>query len=213
MSNASKTLNKVKSLLGLEVNLEQMKLENGTVLEAESFEAGESIFIVTEDEKVALPVGEYQLEDGRTLKVEEEGVIAAIGDEEEETEEVEETVEETEEELAEEEAKELEYVSKEEFVEALNEIVSMIEEVKAGSKEEMSQELATEVEETEEVETTEETVESEEAEELKAELSKPAAEPLKHNPEKVADQKEIVRFANKRPQTILDKVFSKLNNN
>ena len=177
-----------------------MKLENGTVLEAETFEAGESIFIVTEDEKVALPVGEYQLEDGRTLKVEEEGVIAAIGDEGEETEEVEETVEETEEDLAEEEAKELEYVSKEEFVEALNEIVSMIEEVKAGSKEEMSQEVATEVEETEE------------AEELKAELSKPAAEPLKHNPEKVADQKEMVRFANKRPQTILDKVFQKLNN-
>ena len=62
MNAATDTLKKVKTLLGLEVSLEQKNLDNGTVIEAEKFEAGESIFIVTEDEKVALPIGEYDLE-------------------------------------------------------------------------------------------------------------------------------------------------------
>jgi len=53
-----------------------MKLENGTLVEAESFEKGKEIFIKTDDEKVAMPVGEYILEDGRLLIVEEEGIIA-----------------------------------------------------------------------------------------------------------------------------------------
>ena len=57
-----------------------MQLENGTTVEAEAFEAGNEIFIVTEDEKVALPVGTYSLEDARELVVDEEGVIASIGE-------------------------------------------------------------------------------------------------------------------------------------
>ena len=197
MSNASETLKKVKSILGLEVKMEQLKLENGTVLEADKFEAGQNIFIVTEDEKVPLPVGEYELEDNRILVVEEEGVIASLTEESEEEEVVEEEAPAEEEELA--------YVSKEEFALAIDEIKAMIEEMKADeSKEEMSEEV---VEETEEVE------ETTEAEELKAELSKPATEPLKHSPEKTAEQKEMVRFAQKRPTSMLDKIFEKLNNN
>ena len=70
---------------------------------------GQSVFIVTEDEKVALPIGEYELEDNKILRVEEEGVIASL---EEEGEEV------VEEETAE-EVEEMEYVSKEEFASAL----------------------------------------------------------------------------------------------
>lgn len=187
MSNASVTLNKVKAVLGLEVKMEQLKMENGTVLEADKFEQGESVFIVTEDEKVALPVGEYELEDNRVLRVEEEGVIASL--EEEVEEEVAEEVAEVEEEM--------EYVSKEEFASALEEIKAMIDEIKAGydkKEEEMS---------------SEEETESEEQEELKAELSKPASAPLKHSPEKVAE-KEVVRFAKNRPQSVLDKVFQNL---
>ena len=57
-----------------------MKLENGTVVEAESFEKGKEIFIKTDDEKVAMPVGEYILEDGKLLVVEEEGIIADMRD-------------------------------------------------------------------------------------------------------------------------------------
>jgi hypothetical protein len=37
-------INQVKTLLGMEVNLETMTLENGTVLEAEAFEAGNDGF-------------------------------------------------------------------------------------------------------------------------------------------------------------------------
>ena len=71
-------LSKITSLLSTKVQLEQMQLENGTILEAESFTAGESVFIVTEDEKVPLPVGDYEMEDGKKLVIAEEGVIGEI---------------------------------------------------------------------------------------------------------------------------------------
>jgi hypothetical protein len=72
-------INQIKSLLGMEVNLEQMMLADGvTVLEAESFEAEKEVFIVTEDEqKIPLPIGEYEVENGFMLVVEEEGIIAS----------------------------------------------------------------------------------------------------------------------------------------
>lgn len=196
MSNATNTLNKVKAVLGLEVKMEQLKMENGTVLEADSFEVGQSVFIVTEDEKVALPIGEYELEDNRVLKVDEEGIIASLADEEEEV---------AEDEVAEEEVTEEElYVSKEEFAQAVDEIKAMIDEIKAGYGKDEEEEMKEEVEMS---------TENDEQEELKEELSKPATEPLKHSPEKTAEQRDMVRFAQKRPQTILDKVFQKLNNN
>ena len=96
-------LKEIKNLLGVELSeqtteevevqevaLAQMTLENGTVLEAEAFEADNEVFIVTEDERVAVPVGEYTLEDGKILRVEEEGIIASISEASEE--EVEEEV-------------------------------------------------------------------------------------------------------------------------
>jgi len=121
------------------VELAQATLENGTVIEAESFEAGKEVFIVTEDEKVALPVGEYTLDDGNTLKVEEEGIIASIGTEEAPAEEVEED-------LA------IEYATKEELTEVkniLDEILSKIEEmtsVKASEEVKEQKEELSEVE-------------------------------------------------------------------
>jgi hypothetical protein len=72
-------INEIKTLLGMEVKLAQMKLKDGvTVLEAETFEAEQAIFIVNGDERVPVPVGEYELEDGMILVVEVEGVIAEI---------------------------------------------------------------------------------------------------------------------------------------
>ena len=71
-------LNQIRTLLNIEVKLEEMKLENGTVVSAETFEKGSEIFIVTDDEKVAMPVGEYILEDGRLVVVSEEGMIADV---------------------------------------------------------------------------------------------------------------------------------------
>ena len=107
------------------VELAQAKLDNGTILEAEAFEAGNEIFIVTEDERVAVPVGEYQMEDGQMLVVSEEGIIGEI-----KAQEAEEEVEAEEEEMA--------YVSKEEFNSAVEEIKGMINELKE-KKEEMAQ--------------------------------------------------------------------------
>jgi len=164
---ATEILSKIKTYLGedtadivndieqtQEVELAQSKLDNGTVLEAEAFESGNEVFIVSDDEKVAVPVGEYLMEDGQILVVSEEGVIGEIKSEEakEEEEEVEAT-----EEIEEVEA---EYATKEE----LAEVKSMLEEIKAmiDKKEEMS-----EVEE-----------------QVKEELSEtPASEPITHNPE------------------------------
>ena len=75
------------------VELAQAKLDNGTVLEAESFEAGQPIFIVSEEDRIAVPVGEYQMEDGRILVVVEEGVIGEIKEATAEVEEEEPSVE------------------------------------------------------------------------------------------------------------------------
>jgi len=72
-------INEIKTLLGMEVKLAQMKLEDGvTVIEAEVFEAEAAVFIVNGEDRIALPVGEYKLEDGMVLKVEVEGVISSI---------------------------------------------------------------------------------------------------------------------------------------
>lgn len=74
------TINKIKTLLGMEVKLEQMKLADGqTILEADSFEMDSEVFIVTDDgQKIPLPIGEYEMEDGMILSVVIEGVIAEI---------------------------------------------------------------------------------------------------------------------------------------
>ena len=104
----------------------QMKLDNGAVIEAEEFAEGNALFIVTEDDRVPMPIGEYTLEDGRMIVVAEEGVIASLGDK---VEEVEETP--MEEEVKKEEAVEMNYASKEELAEAVAEMKDMIEEVKA----------------------------------------------------------------------------------
>ena len=90
--NSKETLKKVKTLLGLEVQLEERMLENGTRFEADSFEAGKEVFIITdEDERIAVPKGDYLLDDGMMLIVEEDGIISEVKEAEEE--EVEETVE------------------------------------------------------------------------------------------------------------------------
>jgi len=195
---ATEMLNKIKTYLGEDttdivdniqekVELATAKLDNGTVLEAEAFEAGNEIFIVTEDDKVALPVGDYTMEDGKMLVVAEEGIIAEIKDLDEEAtdEEAEEVVEQEE---------ELGYVTKEELAEAVSEIKAMIEDMK---KEEMSED---------EVELSEEL-----PKEVKEELSAPAAEPIAHNPEQ-KNNNIGVKFAQNRKPSILDKVMSKINN-
>jgi len=195
---ATEVLKKAKELLSIEteeVKLATATLENGTIIEAESFAAGEEVFIVTQDEKVALPVGDYTLEDGNVLMVKEEGIIDSIGEAVEEEEPSEESLnEETE---LEEDKEEMGYATKEE----LAEVKSMIEEIKAmiESKEEMSEEVSEEPKE----ELSEEIKE----EEIKEELSE--IPKVKHNPEKEEDR-NLNLFAQKRVSTTYDRVLSKI---
>lgn len=192
---ATEILSKAKELLSIETEVEEVKLaqatlENGTVIEAEEMAAGQEVFIVTEDEKVALPVGEYTLEDGQALVVEEEGIIASIGEAQEEEAPAEEEVE-----AAEEEKEEMEYATKAE----LSEIREMVEEIKSmiKDKEEMSAE-----------EKAEEAVEDI-VEEVKEELSE--VEKITHNPEASAN-KELNLYAQKRTSTTFDRVLGKFGN-
>ena len=72
-------INEIKTLLGMEVKLAQMKLKDGvTVLEADAFEMDNNVFIVNGEERIPVPIGEYELEDGMILVVAVEGVIAEI---------------------------------------------------------------------------------------------------------------------------------------
>ena len=188
-------LNEIKTLLNIEVKLEEQKLENGTVVSAEAFEKGKEIFIVTDDEKIAMPVGEYLLEDGRLVVVEEEGIIADVREVSDEVPaKEEEDGEEITEDLEEEVKEEMSYATKEE----LAEVKTMVEEIKAmlEPKEEMSEEVNEEI--VEEV-----------VEEVKEELS--AVKPIKHNPEASTPQKKQVQFAKGQFNTTLDRVLSKLN--
>ena len=208
--NTNDMISKIKDVLNLseEVKLEQQALENGTVLEADAFEAGNEVFIVTEDEKVAVPVGEYELEDGKILVVAEEGLIAEIkeaGAEEAPEEEVEATEDVV---LEEEEKEEMGYATKEE----LAEVKSMIEEIKAmlEPKEDLSaDELGNLV--TEELCKHEKVELSEVPEEVQAELNEPAAEPIKANPEVKQNLSKFSISQNRRMST-LDRVMAKFNN-
>ena len=177
----------------VKVEMANMKLENGIVLEAEAFEAGENVFLIgDEDQKVAAPVGEHKLEDGRMLIIEEEGVIAEIRNAEAE-EEVEEEA--AQEEMAEEE---MAYVSKEEFTAAIDEIKAMIQDM-GKDKEEMTSE-AEEVQMKEEEEVVEEV-------EMSADEA-PAAKKVTAAP--VDKKPEMSQFSKKAPANTLSRVMSKL---
>ena len=123
-----------------EVELAQAKLDNGTVLEAESFEAGQPIFIVSEEDRIAVPVGEYQMEDGRILVVVEEGVIGEIKEataEAEEEPEVEVEVEAAAEPTMEDKIKEMVMP----LIEEMKAELSAIKEEMAKKKQEMSSDM------------------------------------------------------------------------
>jgi len=64
----------------VKTELAQAELKEGTTIEADSFEEGQAVFIVTEDgEKIPMPEGTYELEDGRKVEVNDSSMIIAIG--------------------------------------------------------------------------------------------------------------------------------------
>ena len=187
--NTKETLNKVRTLLGIEVKFEQMKLDNGAVLEAEVFEAGAEIFVVADEERVAVPVGEYQTEDGKIIVVAEEGIIAEVKDAEEEAPVEEEAVSEevVEEEMATEQAtpkKVVKSISEETFFSEIEKLRNEINELKLSK---------TEIKE----------------EEVKVELSE--VEGISHNPEAVTEKKELNLYSQKGKSTVQSRIFNKLN--
>jgi len=189
-------LNEIKTLLGMEVNLAQMKLENGTVIEAEAFEPEMAVFIVNEEDRIAMPVGEYLLEDGMLLKVEVEGVIAAIEMPEEVMPEAEVEVESPEVEVEVEAAAEaspkkiVESITKEMFFSEIEKLRNEIAELK-GVKLSADEEDKTD-------------------EDLKSKEVELSVEPLTHSPEVKAPQ--VQKFASNRQMTTQDRVMAKLFN-
>lgn len=192
-------INQIKTLLGMDVKLETIKLIDGiTIFEADSFEAEKEVFIVTEDEqKIPVPVGDYELEDGRLLVVTEEGLIAEIKEAKDEEEEV-----------VEEEAKSEEgYKEDEEKMEATptakKTIESVVKETFFAEIEKLQQEnieLKSKLEELTKVDAV--ATEATELNEVK---------PITYNPENT-NEVEHFQYASKRPRSIMDSIIEKINN-
>lgn len=197
--NEKSILNKVRTLLGLEVKLETMRLSDGvSMLEADVFEAGQPVFILTEDEqRIPLPVGEYELEDMRILVVIEEGVIAEVREAAEAEEEVEVEAPEAEAPMVEEEVaastdatpkKVIESIVKESFFSEIEALKKENEELKAQLN--LSTEVAEEV--------------------APVELSE-EPKPISFNPENT-QATDVFKFASKRGATTMDTVLSRISN-
>ena len=190
---ANNILNRILAELSSirEVKFEQMTLENGAVLEAESFEAGNEVFVISGEDRVAAPIGEHLLADGRILVIEEEGLIAEIKEAAAETEvEVEVEAPEAEVELAEVEVKEEAPAVVAVIEKVLEEIAMMREEMKA-----MREEMGS-------------YAKKEEMSAIKAELSAaPAAKAIKHNPE----TKQVQKMSSNRPERAIDRVLARIN--
>ena len=194
--NEKSILNKVRTLLGLEVKLETMKLSDGvSMLEADVFEAGQPVFILTEDEqRIPVPVGEYELEDMRILVVIEEGVIAEVR----EAAQVEEEVE-------------VEAPAVEEEVEAATETATPKKTIESIVKESFFSEIEALKKENEELKAQLSAQTPEVAEEVApVELSE-EPKPISFNPEN-SQATDVFKFAAKRNATTMDTVLSRISN-
>jgi hypothetical protein len=194
--NEKSILNKVRTLLGLEVKLETMMLSDGvSMLEADAFEAGQPVFILTEDEqRIPVPVGEYELEDMRILVVIEEGVIAEIREAAQVEEEV---VEET--------------PAVEEEVEATTETAAPKKTIESIVKESFFSEIEALKKENEELKAKLSAQTPEVAEEVApVELSE-EPKPISFNPENT-QATDVFKFAAKRNATTMDTVLSRISN-
>ena len=186
-------INQIKTLLGMEVKLETMKLMDGiTIFEADAFETDKEVFIVTEDEqKIPVPIGEYEMEDGRILVVIEEGIISEIKEVA------------TEEEVIEEEAPEVEVeVEAEATPSAKKTIESIVKETFFAEIEKLTNEnieLKAKLENLSKVE------------EVTNEVTELAdITPISFNPENT-NEVEHMQFGSKRPKTLMDTIIEKLN--
>jgi hypothetical protein len=191
MKDQINTILKKIGLKAEEIKLEQVTVDNGAAtLEAESFEAGQPVFIVNEDERIPLPVGEYPLDNEMILVVVEEGIISEMKEA---------TVEEV---VEEEPMQEVEASTEEPNKATPKSIIkSIVEEVKFSAEEMEAKELEI-VELKKQIE---DLTKVEEVVELAEE-----AKPISFNPEKEV-KTENFKYANNKPKSILDTIYSKIN--
>ena len=186
-------INQIKNLLGMEVKLEQRKMADGvTLIEADAFEMDNEVFVITEDEqKIPVPIGEYEMEDGMILVVVEEGIIADFKDaelkEEEEAPVVEEEVVEEEVEAKSAPKKTIESIVKETFFSELEKLTKENTELKAKL------ELLTKVD-----------VVAKNTTELSD------IKPISFNPENTKEI-EFTKIGSKRPRNTMDSILEKMN--
>jgi hypothetical protein len=208
--NAESILDRIMVKLGINepvaVELEQVKTEDGqAIFEADAFEVGQAIFIVTEDGKIPAPAGEFAMEDGNIVEVDENGVIVEIAKKEAEVEE--EIVEEVEAEndIMKEEIKEEMGMKPKKTVKSKTEMEesyfsAQIKELEAKFEARLS------ALETEKVALSAQNAELEE---------RLATEPAPHtpfNPEATTTSKMNFHISSKREKTIKDRVFDQLFN-
>jgi hypothetical protein len=188
------------------VALEQVKTEDGqAIFEADAFEVGQAVFIVTEDGKIPAPAGEFAMEDGNIVEVDENGVIVEIAKKEAEVEE--EIVEEVEaqDDIMKEEIKEEMGMKPKKTVKSKTEMEesyfsAQIKELEAKFEARLS------ALETEKVALSAQNAELEE---------RLATEPAPHtpfNPEATTTSKMNFHISSKREKTIKDRVFDQLFN-
>lgn len=196
--NAIKTL---KTYLGMEVKLASMKLVDGTVIEAEMFEAGQMVSVMSpEGEAFPLPVGEYELEDGKLLVVQEEGVIFEIKELQAEETEMEQPTEEMPVEASEEtERQPKRVVESKEYHFSAEEIKALVDEVESLKKEIIDLKAEKMVELKEEEQPTDVVEFSEQS------------NPIKFNPEN-ENKVDIIQLSPKAPESGIDRILKNLYN-
>ena len=194
-------LKQIKTLLKVRIGLAQQTLEDGeTIIEAESFAAGEAVFIVSDDERIALPIGEYTNSDGNIIVVSEEGIIAEIKDalEDEDKKEDEAPIEE--EQLEDEEiVVDVPEAAADEVAAIVEAVVEVIAPVIAEVKEQVEELKRMYTDQADKKE--------------KMSKQKPARKPMKHNPETKTKEAQNLYSQNAGNYTTKDRVFNKLFNN
>lgn len=207
--NANETLNRVMVALGIkaeapavEVNLASLKTMDGqATFDAETFEVGSAIFVITPDGKIPAPQGEYEMEDGTVISVDDKGYIIEIASKDEEVKEEVPTVEEVMPEAMQNEP------MKEQIVEEMAKPKKLTETTTKTT--EFSAEISEIREELNALKLKLSSV-SEERDELKSRLASEEAPRSFHSPESSPAHSIKFKIGEKRAESVTDRVFKQL---
>jgi hypothetical protein len=215
MNDAKSILDRIGNMLfskeepTVEVELAQVKTEDGAaVLEADAFEVGNAVFIVTEEGQIPVPTGEYMLEDGMKIKVDEQGVIVEV-----EAEGAEEVAEEVEaKDMAEKEETGMmgdDMMGKDKMESAPKKVVKSKTEMEESYFSKIETRLSAIEKSNEDLKAVNVQL-SAENEELKKQLAETPAPHTKFNPDAEAQRDVKFKIGARREETIQDRVFNQL---